>query len=99
MSQSTGEAHVERRPESSAGEESPEQRKASLQPVTGPDDHRRAPLGTPAAREESVEGLMERVGKLERRTRMQFYTLIIVLLGAVGLYFKDVLLEDVIVLL
>jgi hypothetical protein len=45
----------------------------------------------------AIEPLLERVTRLERRTRVQFYALVVLALGAVAFVFDGLLIEQVIV--
>lgn len=47
--------------------------------------------------DDSVEGLVRRVAKLERRTRVQFFALVIIALGGLGFFFDKLLVDNVIV--
>lgn len=99
MSQSSGkaEAHAQTRPDAAAAEVSREQQPTpALQPVQPRADEPRASAGF-ARDDDSEAGVLHRVAKLERRIRVQFYALAIVVFGSLAFFFKDLLVEDVIV--
>ena len=92
----TAEARAQSQPTAAAAEGSREQPTAALQPVVPRAEGPPAASG-PASEAEAVEGLSHRVAKLERRIRMQFFALAIVVIGSLAFFFKDLLVEDVIV--
>lgn len=92
MSQRPGEARAE-----------PSSATSPFQPIGGSGSQERArvedlpmPPGFVVS-DDSVEGLVRRVAKLERRIRVQFFALVIVCLGGLALFFDELLVEDVIV--
>ncbi len=78
--------------------------RASLQAVAGGDGERGPRAGAESAlppgfvvEESSVEELLQRVTRLERRIRMHFYVLALIIVGGTVYLFKGLVVEDVIV--
>ena len=95
MSQTVGPSAAETAPESILG---PDETIATPVARTGESQFDDTPLAPGfIVQEGTIEPLLERVARLERRARVQFYALVVLTLAGVGFLFDGLLIEHVIV--